>query len=106
MKLEKYEQLVKKRGLEIIHRDNYKGCIILISDGFVQKHPEHDLPQYVTEWAFGREHNKLDVAQPIFHEHLNKRGFGFANKQAERKKDAISAAKEFIDKCSNIREYA
>lgn len=101
----KYESNIRARGMKPVARFDYKGCLVLISDGFQRQSPFFPVPHYCTEWAFGRAPEKLDVAQPIQYEAF-KDDLGFAGKVKERIAEARKQAEEFIDNCTNIREYA
>lgn len=104
MDIRKYEANARARGLKPVKRLKYKECVILISDGHQDKSPMCPVPHYKTEWAFGRNDEKLDIAQPL-HFEMFRDTLGWSDKKDERIKQAIDEAKIFIDNCEKIEQY-
>lgn len=103
---QQYEENVKKRGLKPVRKDNYKGVHVFISDGFQKKStPFFDGgAHYQTEWAIATTDDCVDVAQPIFYQHLTD-PLGLSVHVDKRVKEAIDVAKAFIDKCDHKQDF-
>jgi hypothetical protein len=103
---EQYEFNVRKRKMKPVKKEMYKGVQVLISDGFqngstpLYPHGAH----YQTEWCIATTSDLVDLAQPIFYPHLVDK-YGVAASVDNRVKEAMDAAKRFIDACENKQEY-
>lgn len=103
---EEYETNVRRRNLTPVTREMHNGVRILISDGF-QKGATPLFPHgahYQTEWCIATTEHTVDIAQPMFYQHLLDPN-GVAACQHIRVKEAIAAAKTFIESCENKRDY-
>lgn len=67
MKYQKFREIIVGSNLREIKRVNYRGGVVLIADGSPPPDEDDDIT-HRTVWAFGKDENTLEIAQPIYFE--------------------------------------
>lgn len=96
MNRHEFEALARRSNLRPVLRGDLPEGVVLIADG--QRHcPEADGQAYTTLWAFGRDEERLEVAQPMYFDRFfrDKGGVWKAVTEEVRLEAAKAAAAEW-----------